>query len=137
VLLLCQGGARFQCVEDDADEESFEAADRFTAALAFALFAFEVGARCGVVARLCDCDPVEGCVELAVAAAVESVALDPARACFERCNAAVRGRGERPAASSRAHARTRYECACPLTASTSATFEAAGTRSRAYEARSA
>ena len=78
VLLLCQGGARFECVEDGADEESFEAADRFAAALAFALFAFEVGARGGVVARLCGCDPVEGGVELAVAAAVESVGLDPA-----------------------------------------------------------
>ena len=42
------------------------------------LFAFEVGARGGVVARLCGCDPVEGGVELAVAAAVESVGLDPA-----------------------------------------------------------
>jgi hypothetical protein len=27
VLLLCQGGTRFECVEDDADEESFEAAE--------------------------------------------------------------------------------------------------------------
>ena len=41
-LLLCQGGARFQRVEDDADEEAFEAAERFPAAFAFAAFAFEV-----------------------------------------------------------------------------------------------
>src|SRR6478609_5829829 len=75
VLLLCQGGARFECVEDGAGEESFEAADRFAACLSFGLFAFEVGAGGGVVARLGDRDPVEGGVELAVAAAVESVPL--------------------------------------------------------------
>ena len=54
---------------------SFEAADRFAAAFAFALFAFEVGACGGVVAGLGDRDPVESGVELAVAAAVEAVAL--------------------------------------------------------------
>ena len=74
-MLLCQGGTRFQCVEDDADELAFEAADRFAAALAFCLFAFEVCACVGVVARLGDRDPVERAVELAVAAAVEAVAL--------------------------------------------------------------
>ncbi len=51
MLLLCQGGARFEGVEHDADEQSFEAADRFAAALAFGAFAFEVGARGGVVSR--------------------------------------------------------------------------------------
>src|SRR5881394_4011618 len=30
-LLLCQGGARFHCVEDDAGEQSFEAAECFAA----------------------------------------------------------------------------------------------------------
>jgi hypothetical protein len=74
-LLLCQGWARFECVEDGAGEESFEAADRFAACLAFGLFAFEVGAGGGVVARLRDRDPVERGVELSVAAAVESVPL--------------------------------------------------------------
>ena len=68
-------GARFQCVEDGAGEESFEAADRFAFALAFGLFAFEVGAGGGVVARLRDCDPVERGVQLSVAATVEPVAL--------------------------------------------------------------
>src|SRR5213595_81538 len=58
-LLLCQGGTRFQCVEDDADELSLEAADRFAAALPFCLFALEVGGRRGVIARLRDRDPVE------------------------------------------------------------------------------
>src|SRR6266540_7311909 len=78
VLLLCQGGTRFECVEDDADELAFEAADRFAAALPFCLFALEVGTRGGVIARLRDCYPVEGAVELPVAAAVEPVALHSA-----------------------------------------------------------
>jgi len=75
VLLLCQGGARFQCVEDGAGEESFEAADRFAFAFAFGLFAFEVSAGGGVVAGLRDRDSVERGVQLPVAAAVESVPL--------------------------------------------------------------
>jgi hypothetical protein len=74
-LLLCQGGARFQCVEDDAGEQSFEAADGFAAALALTAFAFEIRARGCVVAGLGDRDPVERRVELTVAAAVEAVAL--------------------------------------------------------------
>jgi hypothetical protein len=77
-LLLCQGGARLQRVEHDADEESFQAADRFAATLAFGSLPLEVGAGAGVVARLCDRDSVERGVELAVAAAVESVALGAA-----------------------------------------------------------
>src|SRR5215212_6575218 len=81
--------ARFERVEDDADEEPFEAADGFAAALAGGLLAFEVGAGLGVVARLGDRDAVERGVELAVAAAVESVTLDAARACFERGDAGV------------------------------------------------
>ena len=44
-------------------------------ALAFGLFAFEVGARRRMDARLGDRDPVECAVELAVAATVEAVAL--------------------------------------------------------------
>jgi hypothetical protein len=51
VLLLCQGRARFQRGEDDAGEQSFEAADRFTSALTFGAFAFEVGAF-GLVSRV-------------------------------------------------------------------------------------
>jgi len=43
--------------------------------LAFGALAFEVGARRRVDAGLADRDPVEGGVELAVAAAVEPVAL--------------------------------------------------------------
>ena len=74
-LLLCQGWACFECVEDDAGELSFEAADGFAACFAFGLFALEVGACWWVDAALGDRDAVEGAVELAVAAAVEAVAL--------------------------------------------------------------
>jgi hypothetical protein len=65
-------------LEDDADEESFEAADGFAAAFAFGLFAVEVRPSVGVVAGLGDRDSVERGVELAVAAAVEPVALGAA-----------------------------------------------------------
>src|SRR3954467_3184097 len=50
--LLCQGGVRFQCVEDDANEESLQTANRFAPAFPLSAFALEVGARAGVVARL-------------------------------------------------------------------------------------
>jgi hypothetical protein len=45
--------------EDDADEQSFEAADRFASALALCLFAFEVRTRGGVVAGLSGLDAAE------------------------------------------------------------------------------
>jgi hypothetical protein len=48
--------ARFECVGDGASELSFEAADRFAAAFAFAAFAFEVCACGRVVAGLRDRD---------------------------------------------------------------------------------
>ena len=70
---------------------SFEAAERFTFALAFALFAFQVGARRWVDACLGDRDPVQGAVELPVAATVEPMALVFAGASFEWCNAGVAG----------------------------------------------
>jgi hypothetical protein len=70
---------------------SFEAADCSAAALAFVLFAFEVGACGWVDAALRDCDSVQGAVELAVAAAVESVALVFAAAGVEGCDAGVAG----------------------------------------------
>jgi hypothetical protein len=57
---------------------TFEAADRFAATLAFRLLALEVAAGGWVDAGLCDRDPVEGGVELAIAAAVEPVAPDAA-----------------------------------------------------------
>jgi len=54
---------------------SFEAADRFAAALSLGLLAGEVGACGRVYARLRDRDPMESAVELPVAAAVEAVPL--------------------------------------------------------------
>jgi hypothetical protein len=77
-LLLCQGRARFQGVEDDAGEESFQATECLTAALPFAALALELGACMGVMASLRDRDPVEGGVELAVSAPIEPVALSTA-----------------------------------------------------------
>jgi hypothetical protein len=62
-------------VPDAAGEVAFEAAEGFPAALAFAAFAFEVGAGRGVDAGAGEGDRVEGAVELAVAAAVQAVAL--------------------------------------------------------------
>src|SRR6266498_2149955 len=88
-LLLCQDWTRFQCVEDDADELAFETADCFAAAFSFCLFAFEMGARGGVVAGLGDRDSVERGVELPVATAVEPVALHASWARFEWCDSAV------------------------------------------------
>jgi len=70
---------------------AFQATDGFATALAFGLFAFEVGARGGMDARLRDRDSIEGRVELAVAAAVEAVALDAAGAGLEWCDATMSG----------------------------------------------
>ena len=58
---------------------------------AFVLFAFEVGACGRVHAALGDGDAVQGAVELAVAAAVETVALVFAGAGVEWCDAGVAG----------------------------------------------
>src|SRR5437588_10850501 len=91
-LLQCQGGTRFQCVEDDACELAFEAAECFASALPLALLALEVSASGWVDARLRDSDSVQGAVELAVAAAVEPVAPVLAGAGFERGDAGVAGK---------------------------------------------
>ena len=64
-------------------ELSFEAAEGFAAVLPFGLFACQVGACGWVDAGLGDRDPVEGAVELAVAAAIEAVAAVGAAAGFE------------------------------------------------------
>jgi hypothetical protein len=65
---------RFQGLEDDADEESFEA-DRLSAAFPLGSFPVEIGLGVGMVASLGDRDSIERGVELAVAAAVEPVTL--------------------------------------------------------------
>ena len=56
-----------------AGKVALEAAGGFAAGLAFLGSAFDVGDGCGVPAAACDDDLVEGAVEFAVAAAVESV----------------------------------------------------------------
>src|SRR5438105_1079756 len=96
VFLLCQversaGGAcgRRQQAEDGAGEVSFQAAQRFAAALPFSLFAFEVVASGAVDAALGDGDAVERAVELAVAGAVEPVPALLAGGGVERCDPGV------------------------------------------------
>src|SRR5262245_22684563 len=86
-----QGGTRFEGVEDDVEERSFEAAERFVSALAFAAFALGIVACWRVVAGLRVRDSVAGGVELAVAAAVEPVALCAAWARLQRRDAATPG----------------------------------------------
>src|SRR3954469_18310438 len=62
-------------VPDAAGEVAFEAADRFSFALAFGELFGHVVAGLGVAARAGDGDAVQGGVDLAVAAAVEAVAV--------------------------------------------------------------
>ena len=73
VLLQRSGG--LEQVPDAAGEMAREAADGFSGGLAFASFAVEVGLGFGVAAGAGDRDPVQRGVELAVAAAVEAVAV--------------------------------------------------------------
>src|SRR5206468_3835054 len=70
---VCRG--RLEELEDAAGEVAFEAAQCFSRGLAFCLFAGEVGSGLGVDASLGDGDAVQGAVELAVAAAVQAVAV--------------------------------------------------------------
>src|SRR5436190_23991358 len=74
----CGDGGRWVGLEevpDAADEVALEAADGLAAGLALGLSAREVGGGLGVEASLGDGEAVQGAVELAVAAAVEAVAL--------------------------------------------------------------
>jgi len=91
VLLPCQWGLALERGVDGAGELAFEAAEGFAAAFAFGLFAFEVLLRWWVDAALGDGDAVQGAVELAVAAAVEAVALVFAGAGVEGSDAGVAG----------------------------------------------
>jgi hypothetical protein len=77
LMLLCLSSGRGGGLEESvevAGEVALEAADRVAAGLAVVLAALEVGDRGGVVLAAAEQDGVEGAVELAVAAAVESVA---------------------------------------------------------------
>ena len=69
---------------DAAGEVALEAAQCFAVGLAFAAFAFDVGLGFGVAAQPRDRDAVDGGVDLAVAAAVEPMAVGVARADRDR-----------------------------------------------------
>ena len=74
-LLVCQQRLALEGGVDGAGELAFEAAECFAAALALGLFALEVSLGWWMDAALGDGDSVQCAVELAVAAAVETVAL--------------------------------------------------------------
>ena len=78
-------------VPDAAGEVALEAADRFAAALAFGAASGDVVARGLVAAGAGDDDAMKRRVDLAVAAAVEPVALVLAGAGVERGDAGVAG----------------------------------------------
>jgi hypothetical protein len=71
-------------VPDAAGEVAFEAAERFAVGLAFGGLASDVGLRLGVAAGAGDGDAVDRGVDLAVAAAVEAVAVGLAGADRDR-----------------------------------------------------
>ena len=76
---------------DAAGEVAFEAADGFAGGLAFGAFAGDVVAGFGVAAGAGDGDAVDGGVDLAVAAAVEAVAVGVAGADRDRGQAGGAG----------------------------------------------
>ena len=69
------GGWWLEEFPDASGEVALEAAQRFAAGLAFGLLAREVGGGLGVETALADGEAVQRAVELAVAAAVEAVAV--------------------------------------------------------------
>src|SRR5690242_14718577 len=74
-------------VPDAAGEVPFEAADGFLGALALRAFAGDVVLGLGMAAQAGDGDAVDGGVDLAVAAAIQSVAVGLARADGDWCDA--------------------------------------------------
>src|SRR5215213_7519445 len=82
---------RLEEVPDAAGEVAFEAADGFFGGLAFGSFAVEVGLGFGVAASAGDGDAVNRGVDLAVAAAVEAVAVGVAGTGGDRGDAAGAG----------------------------------------------
>src|SRR3954453_18559975 len=107
---------RLEQVPDAAGEVALEAADGFFGAFAFGAFAGDVVLGLGVAAQARDGDAVDGGVDLAVAAAVEAVAVGLARADGDRSDAdqvtpehprpatsdtAKGGQAQRPTASKR------------------------------------
>jgi hypothetical protein len=78
---------RAEQLRDVAGEVAFERADGFAVGLAFGLLAGEELDCLGVTACAGDCDAVDGGVDLAVAAAIEPVAIGAAEADGDRCEA--------------------------------------------------
>jgi hypothetical protein len=78
-------------VPDAACEVALEAADGFAVGLAFGGLASEVDLGFGVAASACDGDAMDRRVDLAVAAAVEAVAVGFARADGDRCDSGGAG----------------------------------------------
>jgi hypothetical protein len=81
------GGGRLEEVPDAAGEVAFEAADGFFGALAFGAFAGDVVLGLRVAAQAGDGDAMDGRVDLAVAAAIEAVAVGLAGAGGDRSHA--------------------------------------------------
>jgi hypothetical protein len=91
VWVSCFGVWRLEEVPEAASEVALEAADGFFGALAFGAFAGDVGLGLGVAAGAGDGDAVDGRVDLAVAAAVEAVAVGLAGADGDRGDAGGAG----------------------------------------------
>src|SRR3954470_16020905 len=89
--LVRGGGVGLEEVPEAAGEVAFEAADGFFGALAFGAFAGDVVLGLGVAAQAGDGDAVDGRVDLAVAAAVEPVAVGLAGADGDRSDAGGAG----------------------------------------------
>jgi hypothetical protein len=70
---------------DAPGEVALEAAQRLSARLALGVLVREIDGGVGVQARLGDGESVQRAVELAVAAAVEAMAVGAARGCWDRC----------------------------------------------------
>ena len=85
------GVGRAQEVPDAAGEVAFEAADGVAVGLAFGVLARDVVLRVRVAAGAGDGDAVDGGVDLAVAAAVEAVAVGASGADRDRCDAGGSG----------------------------------------------
>jgi hypothetical protein len=100
---LCCGG--LEGVPFAGGEVAFEALDGFPVGLAFGGLVGDVDLGLGVAAAACDGDAVDGRVELAVAAAVEVVAVGLAGANGDRCKSG--GAGELGVAFEVSRARAR------------------------------
>src|SRR5512132_2650582 len=85
------GVGRLEEVPDAAGEVALEAADGFFGALAFGAFAGDVVLGLGVAAQAGDGDAMDRGVDLAVAAAVEAVAVGLAGADGDRRDAGSAG----------------------------------------------